>query len=364
MSRTVSRRGASSRAVSSRAVSSRTVSSRTVSGRGARWLAAGVSGLLAAAALAGCGPLRAVIADPGAVAGTRRPPASAVPGGALPAAALTHPDGKFFGIEASGSPDSLNPAAGVAAAVGRAPNLLGQYVAWGAPFDQTAAARSTGYGALYYQAWEPFGTTVASIAAGKSDGYIRRFAQAVRAFGAPVAISFGHEMNGSWYPWGTGQTTAASFVAAWRHIHDLFARAGAGNVIWVWNPNIISPMPQVRLRPYWPGAAYVNWVGITGYFATTGPHTFDGVYGPTITEIRRFTGKPVLIAETAVQTGADEVASIRSLIGGVEASSDVLGFVWFDYDKNGVDWSLGDRPVARAAVASGIARMPLARLSR
>ena len=49
----------------------------------------------------------------------------------------------------------------------------------------------------------------------------------MRAFGEPVALSFGHEMNGDWYPWGTKQTTAASFVAAWRHIYDLFAKAGA-----------------------------------------------------------------------------------------------------------------------------------------
>ena len=137
------------------------------------------------------------------------------------------------------------------------------------------------------------------------------------AFGGPVAISFGHEMNGNWYPWGTSQATPAEFVAAWRHIHDLFAAAGATNVIWVWNPNIVNPMPDVELAPYWPGDAYVDWVGITGYFPTTGPDTFAGVYGPTMAEVRKFTSKPFIIAETAVQTGPDEVASIRSLIDGV-----------------------------------------------
>ena len=104
---------------------------------------------------------------------------------------------------------------------------------------------------------------------------------------------------------GHPQATAAQFVAAWRHIHDLFAAAGANNVIWMWNPNIVNPMPNVELAPYWPGSAYVNWVGITGYFATTGPHTFaTGVYGPTMAEVRKFTSNPVIIAETAVETGA------------------------------------------------------------
>jgi hypothetical protein len=323
--------------------------------------------LAVAVGLAACGPVASGAAGssaaaPGQAASTQ-PVAPSVPRGTLSAAALTHPDGKFFGIEADGSPDSITPAMNVAASVGRNPNLLGQYVAWGDAFDKSAAARTVGYGALYYMAWEPFGTTVSSIAAGTSDGYLKRFAQAVHAFGGPVAISFGHEMNGDWYPWGTSKTTAADFVAAWRHIHDVFAAAGATNVIWVWNPNIVNPMPNVELAPYWPGDAYVNWVGITGYFATTGPHTFDGVYGPTMTEVRRFTTKPVIIAETAVETGPDEVESIGNLIAGVKASDDVLGFVWFDYDKNGVDWTLGGRPIARAAVASGISGLHLASLS-
>ena len=115
-------------------------------------------------------------------------------------------------------------------------------------------------------AWEPYDTTAQAIANGQSDAYITKFADAVRALNLPVAISFGHEMNGNWYPWGTDQTSAPAFVAAWRHIHNLFVQAGASNVIWVWNPNIINPVPQVQLQPYWPGDAYVDWVGITGYF--------------------------------------------------------------------------------------------------
>jgi mannan endo-1,4-beta-mannosidase len=328
-----------------------------------RRLAACGLGLAVVAALAGCGisALSASPAAPGTAAA--QPSAPSVPKNTLSAAALTDPDGKFFGVEADGSPDSLAPVQEVAASVGRDPNLLGQYVEWGSAFDAPAAARATGYGALYYMAWEPFSTTVESIADGGSDNYLTKFARAVRAFRGPVAISFGHEMNGNWYPWGNSHATPAQFVAAWRHIHNVFAAAGATNVIWVWNPNIVNPMPNVELAPYWPGSAYVDWVGITGYFATTGPDTFAGVYGPTITEVRQFTSKPIIIAETAVETGPDEIDSIRNLISGVQASSDVLGFVWFDYNKDGVDWTLVDRPKARAAVAGGIAAMHLVSLS-
>ncbi len=339
-----------------------------------RWrLAVGGLALIAAAALtsacsgvtSGSTPGQAGLAGQAAGGGSTsaaQPSASSAPT-ALSAAALTNPDGKFFGIEAQGAPDSLGPADDVAAALGHNPNLLGQYLAWGTPFDANAGTNAKNYGALYYMAWEPFSQSVASIAGGASDGYITTFAKAVHAFGSPVAISFGHEMNGNWYPWGTTGTTPAEFVAAWQHIHDLFAAAGATNVIWIWNPNIVNPMPDVQLSTYWPGNAYVDWVGLTGYFPTTGPDTFAGIYGPTITEVRKFTSKPFIVAETSVETGPDQLASIHALIGGVEASSDVLGFVWFNFNKAGVDWTVTDRPDVRAALASGIAGMHLASLN-
>jgi mannan endo-1,4-beta-mannosidase len=329
-------------------------------------LAAVVLSFLAiAASLTACG-----LSAPQQTSGAAIPadPQLTVSPGALqkivPVSSLIHPVGKFFGLETNGAPDSLNPVLNVAASIGRNPNLLGQYVAWNVPFDAAAAARSLNYGALYYVAWEPFGVTAQAIADGASDAYITRFAKAVRDLGGPVALSFGHEMNGNWYPWGTSQTAAADFVAAWRHIHDLFAKAGTDNVIWVWNPNIINPMPDVQLKPYWPGDTYVDWVGITGYFATTGPHTFNGVYGPTMSEIRQFTTKPFIIAETAVQNGPSMLDCVHSLISGVEDHSDVLGLIWFNYDKNGVDWTLDGRPVVRAAAAGSLAGMQLVSLDK
>src|SRR5262249_11987177 len=122
-------------------------------------------------------------------------------------------------------------------------------------------------------------------------------------------------------------------------------------------------LPDVQLEPYWPGDSYVDWVGLTGYFGVTGPHTFGGLYGATITEVKRFTTKPFIIAETAVETSASELTSIDSLIGAIKDKSDVLGFVWFNYNKLGTDWTLEGRPQARAAVASALSGVPLVSLS-
>ena len=317
-----------------------------------------VGGLALAAALAACGS-SALYGVPGAEPPTSTP--TLVPGSRpYNVAGLRDPaGGKFFGVEAPGAPDSLDPVRSFAASAGVRPNMIGEYLSWGNPLAVRAIQNAWSYGALYYMVWEPYHTTVAAIADGRSNGYITRFAREVRALNLPLAISFGHEFNGFWYPWGTTGTTAAQFVAAWRLIHRLFAAAHATNVIWVWNPNVISAEPQLPLSAYYPGDGYVDWVGVTGYFSTTGPDTFDSLYGPTMQEIRAFTAKPFFIAETSVETGANAVAAAQALVGGVRQRSDVLGFVWFDFYKAGVDWRLRSRPPVRAAVAAGLAGLPL-----
>jgi hypothetical protein len=320
-----------------------------------------LAGTVLAASVAGCIPR-----PPGSAAG----PGNQMPIGNAQAGQPTLPpydiaklvnpaSGKYLGVEGSGAPGSLAPVRTFAASVGKKPNIVGQYLAWKSPFPAETVVHDWSYGALSYLAWEPYGTTSRAIAEGRSDAYISQFAHAVRGLNLPVAISFGHEMNGFWYPWGTGHTTAADFVAAWRHIHTLFTRAGASNVIWVWNPNVIFPVPQVRLRPYYPGDAYVDWVGVTGYFATTGPQTYATLYKSTVTEVQAFTHKPFLIAETSVESGPAEVTCASHLVSVVTRHPGILGFIWFDYNKGGVDWRVESRPILRAALAKDVAGIQL-----
>jgi len=267
-------------------------------------------------------------------------------GGIAPAYDITpllHPSKKYLGVEIDGAPDSMAPAEQFASWVGEKPSIIGQYLAWGTSFDTTAASNASSYGALDFVVWEPWDTTLAKIASGASDAYITTFAAAVRALDKPIALSFGHEFNGNWYPWGTTGTTAADFVAAWQHIHKIFAAAGATNVIWIWDPNDIFPVQNVQLKDYYPGDAYVDWVGVTGYWTQGGPNTYGSLYLPTLEEIREFTQKPFIIAETSVETGSNESESLTQLFDAVKQHSDILGFVWYDFNKGG-DWRIENRP--------------------
>jgi mannan endo-1,4-beta-mannosidase len=269
---------------------------------------------------------------------------------------LLYPKKKFFGATFDGVPASLAPVQAYASQVGRKPNLLEFYLAWGDTLqtDQTQAVWDDGQ--VPYLAWEPYKATMAQIASGSQDAYIRSTADAIRDLDLPVAISFGHEMNGAWYPWGTEGTTPAEFVAAWRHIHDVFQNEGVSNVIWVWSPNIINPVPSVQLKQYYPGDGYVDWVGVVGYYALTGAHDFEQLFGPTFTEVRAFTSKPFLLAETGSEPSARKAAQITELLRTVADTPDVIGFIWFDLDKE-TDWRVDSSPAALAAFQAG-ARNP------
>ena len=182
-----------------------------------------------------------------------------------------------------------------------------------------------------------------AIANGTYDDYLRSYADSVRDFAHAVAIGFGHEMNAPWYSWGYKQTSPATFVAAWRHLVTLFRSAGAGNVTWVWT--IQADEPGTRpIAAFWPGAQYVTWVGIDGYYYRPSD-TFASVFGQTIDQVRALTSKPVLLSETAVGPAAGQFDKIQDLFHGMAAYK-TLGLVWFDKAQHGgilhQDWRIED----------------------
>ncbi|WP_328780948.1 glycosyl hydrolase [Streptomyces canus] len=305
--------------------------------------------LMSLAGVSGCGVLGGD--DPAAEA-AREPAAgssSKAPEAELPydVKPLLHPDKEYFGVALDGAPSSLKPVDAFAKTVGKKPNMVGSYSSWGDGFNAEGAQNVFGDGGLMYVSWEPFKPGLDKIADGSQDAYIKRYADSVRKTDVPVAISFGHEMNGHWYPWGTKDATPETFVKAWRHIHDVFQEVGATNVIWVWSPNVINPVRSVKLKPYWPGDAYVDWVGVVGYWTQTGAHTFDTLYGPTRSQIDGFTDKPVLISETSSEPGERRRADVRGLLAGVKEDKDVIGFLWFNIPKR-ADWRIQSSPLALA----------------
>jgi mannan endo-1,4-beta-mannosidase len=268
----------------------------------------------------------------------------------------------YLGVYEHGVPQSYRPIAEFTTTVGRQPNLVGYYSGWRQGFATQFADAVHRHGAQVIMQWDPTHASISKIATGGYDGYLRSFADSVRDYGEAVVIGFGHEMNANWYSWGYGHVVPRTFVAAWRHIVTLFRAQGADNVTWLWTINADLPNTG-SITSWWPGARYVTWVGVDGYYYRPSD-SFASVFGETIAQVRALTNKPLLLSETAVGPNAGQAAKIPGLFAGVHQYQ-ILGLVWFDiaqddglYHQN---WRIENSPAATAAFRRGASAMKLAR---
>jgi beta-mannanase len=234
-------------------------------------------------------------------------------------------------------------------------NLVSFYVPWG---DQPQCFVSKPLMDSVYRnqavpmiTWEPWQNLFADATPGKDehvfekvlsgryDQYIGTIADELRALDRPVFLRFAHEADNPFYPWSAkGGNTPANFKAAWQYVHQLFVSHHAYNVIWVWNPW----KPQAA-ADYFPGKAYVDWIGITGLnygqYGTDGKsYSFRQVYTPFHKLPLVRSGLPVMIAEMGSVKGQQQpeawfkegVASIK------KDFHEVKGMVLFNsaFDRN------------------------------
>jgi mannan endo-1,4-beta-mannosidase len=229
-------------------------------------------------------------------------------------------------------------AATFAQATGHAPQVVEFYNPLRKEFAAGEANAVIKAGEIPFIQLNPKGAPPSEIAAGKFDKQLRDYAEAVRAFGCAIILSFGHEMNGWWYRWGEHWTSPQEFIAAWRHIHDVFTNVGASNVTWSWDPS--HQYTQVGVRKvaspaseWYPGSKYVDIVGLDGYLGydkNGRPQNFKEIFGFQLHDIRSVAPhKLVYLAETGVAPGPAAKTQINALFAGVRAYH-LSGLVWFD----------------------------------
>lgn len=261
------------------------------------------------------------------------------------AAAQPPAAGGYLGVAEPSELTSYQQVDQFAAATGRKPDIVLYYSSWDQPFRTGFAAQVRAHGGTPFVQISPAGVSMAAVASGRYDTYLRSYAGQVRGYGHPVIIGFAPEMNGFWDSWGYGHTKAATWVAAWRHVVSLFRQAGAGNVTWLWTINVAG-RGTGPIHHWWPGSAYVNWIGIDGYYFLA-TDTFSSSFEPTVAAVRKFTNIPILLSEVAIGQVARQAAKLPDLFAGVRANH-LLGFVWFDESQhNGLyhqNWRLEGHP--------------------
>ena len=253
--------------------------------------------------------------------------------------------------------------------VGKDPSIIhwGAGTFWDHPFSYWAGTLNLAQnaGALNLIDMDTASVSLASIASGSEDAAITSWAQEAKAYGHPFFLRLDWEMNGGWFPWGTtssSQNTPADYVAAWRHIHDIFTSQGATNATWVWCPNT-TYSGSVPYSQLYPGNAYVDWTCLDGYnmggssqsFASLFTQSYDNLLSVAPT-------KPVMIGEVAsLEYGAGVKANwISDMLGELPTNfPQIRAMVWFNWrnDHNGT-WESNEvesSSSSQSAFANGIA---------
>ncbi|MEM3433516.1 MAG: glycosyl hydrolase [Candidatus Methanomethyliaceae archaeon] len=199
------------------------------------------------------------------------------------------------------------------------------------------------------------GIPLPDILNGRCDNYIRGFARALKARSERFLLRFAHEMNISDSPWWVGHIGAepSLYVAVWRHVHRIFSEEGVPNVEWVWSPNYASnpPYPWNDLHHYYPGDAYVDWIGLSGYnwYNTRQPmvwRSFRDLYDAVLRDLACSYAKPQIIAEIGSVEGDGSTLTKAAWIQDAYQQAPAYPFLravqWFnDYayaDPNSADF--------------------------
>lgn len=210
--------------------------------------------------------------------------------------------------------------------------------------------------------------SLGTIISGHYDSYIREFATKAKEWGKPFFLRFDWEMNGFWFPWseGVNGNTSGQFVAAWRHLHDIFDAVGAHNVTWVWCPNVDLYSSLTPLGRLYPGDDYVDWTALDGFNwgkrrGSPGWQSFNQVFHRTYRRIVRKVapGKPLMLAEVASSDkGGSKPAWIKDMYKKLRNKyRKIRAVIWYDVDDRGTNWPIErkkkERNAFRAAVRPG-----------
>ncbi len=273
--------------------------------------------------------------------------------------------------------DGTSNIAAFQATIGKRLASVMWYVNFTQDFPAADAAVVKDNGSIAVITWEPWKSvvpdsdyTLQKITNGDFDTYIEKWALAARNFKYPILLRFAHEMNGDWYPWDgahNGSSEApARFIAAWKHVHNIFDQSGAANVTWVWDVNS-SSSPDVSWNSalnYYPGDAYVDWVAVDGYNWGTSQswsswQSFDGIFLSSYNALHaQMPSKPIMIGEFACsEAGGDKATWITDAFTRIKTNYPAVKLLsWFDINKaTETDWRMESSVATESAFKAAVA---------
>ena len=214
------------------------------------------------------------------------------------------------------------------------------------------------------------------VANGSMDAELGKIADGFKALGAPFFLRWSWEgdanMNQQY------NHSKETYIASWRHLHDLFVAHGVTNAIWVWCPvslNFYPPPGQTSndptlapnhaingqgAQPFYPGDDVVDWMCADGY--AWGPGLASASRQEPFQELFQAFynwaaphNKPMMIGETGAMENnpGDKANWFKAMQLSVEQHYPLIrAFLYFDVvgaNTANYDWQIDTTPEALAA---------------
>ena len=226
------------------------------------------------------------------------------------------------------------------------------------------------------QAWDAEATPVVNLNIGDSafniangdwDAEIIAWAQKVKGWTERIDgpqrnlfIAPLQEHNGEWVPYGCD---APNFILAYKKIRSLVQSVGLDETLvrWVWAPNgytsTVGACANYELADYYPGSAFVDVIGYSSYRWAANDSVYFAVGGVADWLRAIDPDKPYLVLQTAAGPSASRDQWIVELLTWAANDENVIGIVWFNFDKrleaDARDWRVWQSAGAPALAQSG-----------
>jgi hypothetical protein len=142
-------------------------------------------------------------------------------------------------------------------------------------------------------------------------------------------------------------------IAAYRRIREFFR--DVSNVSFGWSPNSNS-VPNTALNQmehYYPGDAYVDYVGVDGFNFGTPWVSFDQIFGDALKRLQSYK-KPIYIFSFASAADPKKAEWISdALVTQIPKYPEIKGWIWF-HELKEHDWQVWSDDASLAAFQNGI----------
>jgi mannan endo-1,4-beta-mannosidase len=225
-----------------------------------------------------------------------------------------------LGAFAAGYPGAGSQIAQFEQVLGSKVAIASSFRGWGDIFPDAPEEADAATGHTLLIAWDLGSTTATrftTFTSHQHDAYLAQEVAAAKNFGAVFYIRPWAEMNADWSPFqptASGSLpaggTPAEFIAAWRYVVTYFRTHGATNVRWVFNPTTDTYAETTPVSTIWPGAAYVDVLGLDGYNWGNGGNltwrSFTNIYTTQYNRLVALAGTlPVWICEIGSKEPAE-----------------------------------------------------------